>query len=163
MLTNGKKTFKSVDEWIEDMKANETWFEKYIEYPFYQRFWTPLTNFYYGLYHLPGNIKRFFKVVYNYRTWDYQYTLDVLKVALEGQLECLENTKVRGWSHTLVDRDIKDIKITIELIRRIQEDVYCKQEPKVIKNKHYMRLSKLEKQDFDMLGKQMKKIGRWWD
>lgn len=154
---------KTWEDVMKSIKDKETWFEKYIEYPLYRHVWTPINNFYYGLYHLPRNIKRFFKVVWNYRTWDYQYTLDILKVALEGQLECLENTKTRGWSHTLVDRDIKDLKITIELIRRIQEDVYCEKEPVVIKKNHYKKLSELEKQDFELLGEQLKKIGRWWD
>jgi hypothetical protein len=157
------KSFSSVDEWRKHIESKYTWFEKHIEIPFYQNVWNPISTFYYGLIHLPGNIKRWYKVVWNYRVWDSGYTLDALKVGLEGQLESLEASKIRGWCSVHVDRDIKDVKITIELIRRMQEDVYCEKDPVVFKSNHYEKLSKVEKQDMELLGEQMKKIRRWWD
>lgn len=156
-------SLESIESIMQQIRDGETWFEKYIENPLYHRVWTPITNFYRGLCYLPGNIKRFYNVVWNYRVWDSGYTLNLLKSGLEGQLECLEGTKVRGWASETVDRDIKDIKITLEVLRRMDDDTYCQKSPVVFKSGYYERVSKSEKQDIEMLGEQIKKIRRWWD
>ena len=165
MLKQDGKEFESIDELIDHWESKRTWFEKYIELPFHHKFLNPLRDFYYNLKHLPGNIKRWWPVVWNYRTWDYTFTLHALRTSLEGQLECFYNSKERGWYHVGIDKDIKKIKVCIELLKRMEKNDYCLMEYKVFKNEKtkYKRMRMTEQYDVEYLMKLMKNITHWWD
>ena len=159
------KEFKSVEDWNKYINARLTWYDKYISIPIHRTILNPLRDTYYNLKNLPSNIKRWWPVLWNYRTWDSVFTLQALRIALEGQYECFENSKIRGWHHVGIDKDMKNIKVCIDLIKRIEKDNYCMDEYNVFKHEKskYKRMHIQEKNDVDYLMNQLKDIRGWWD
>ena len=62
-IWDGKK-FGTVSELFEHFDSKTTWYEKKIIFPFHRRVINPIKNFYYGLIHLPKNIKKWGKFVW---------------------------------------------------------------------------------------------------
>lgn len=160
-----KKQFDSVDEWLESMEVEQTWFETYIEIPFHHMVINPFRDTYYNLKHFPGNLKRWLPFVWTYRKWDSFYTLKALRISLEGQYEQFEYAKTRGWCSVDIDSQMRDIKICINLIKRIEKDNYCLDEYKVFTDKtsKYKRMYQQEKNDVEYLMHKLKDIKSWWD
>ncbi len=150
---------------LDDIELNFSWFEKYIEIPIYKHVLNPFRDIYYNLIHLPGNLKRWLPFIWTYRTWDSHYTLKALRISLEGQYEQFEYAKKRGWHHVDIDSHMKDIKICITLIKRIEADNYCLEEYKVFscEKTKYKRMHIQEVNDVDYLMHKLKDIKNWWD
>ena len=169
MLKDSKKydegLLKTIDRLSSFHKYNV--FEKYIEMPFRHKIWNPFKDFYWNLKHLPANIKRWWPIIWSYRNWDSHFTLDALKVALQGQKECFEWVEKRGWGSVDNKEYLKDVTVCVELLKRILADDYQNKRfyflydtnPK----KAYEYMRKMEKQDLDYLLKKLKKIKHWWD
>lgn len=150
---------------FEEYEANMSRMDKTLRW-YYCSIWNPISNFWYGLKHLPGNIKRWWSIVWGYRAWDYTYTLKALRVGLEGQLKQFEYANSeRGWAYVGIEKDIHKIKVCINLIDRIVKDDYCLIEYKVFKNSKfkYERIHWTEKNDIEYLMNTMKNIRQWWD
>ena len=93
------------------------------------------------------------------------FTLQALRIALEGQYECFENSKKRGWYHVGIDKDMKNIKVCINIIKRIEKDDYVLTEYKVFTHEKskYKRMHQLERNDVEYLMDMLKDIRGWWD
>lgn len=155
----------NIDKWIEEMNHKMNWFEKYIEIPIHRHILNPFRDTYYNLKHLPSNLKRWLPFVWTYRTWDSVYSLQALRISLEGQYEQFEYAKTRGWHSVDIDSQMKDIKICITLLKRIEKDDYCFGENKVFTDNtsKYKRMTSLEKNDVEYLMHKLKDIKSWWD
>lgn len=85
-----------------------------------------LRKFYYTLrYDIPifiRNIWYFRKALYNYRNWDYKFTLDLFSLSLSDILKGLENNSYEEDSSK--DKKIKNISRAIELLNIISEESY---------------------------------------
>lgn len=66
------------------------------------------------------NIFQWAPILYKDRHWDYTYIYIILRHKLDLQQKHL----AKYGCHEEVDRDVKNIKIAIELLRRIVEDDY---------------------------------------
>ncbi len=160
------KKLTSVEEWMLEIEKNTSWYDKHISIPFHHKVINPIRDFYNSLKQLPKNIKRWWPALWGYRTWDSVYTLQALRIGLEGQLENFEYAKnERGWYHVGIDKDMKNIKVCINLIKKIEKDNYCLEEYKVFNHptSKYKRMHKQEKNDVDYLMNQLKDIRGWWD
>jgi len=85
-----------------------------------------LRKFYYTLrYDIPMFIKNiwyFRKALYNYRNWDYKFTLDLFSLSLSDILKGLENNSYEEDSSK--DKKIKNIRRAVELLNIISEESY---------------------------------------
>ena len=150
---------------IEAMEAEMSRLDKAISW-YYTHIRNPISELYYGLRQLPRNIKRWWPVLWGYREWDSVYTLKALRIGLEGQYDQFDYAlNKRGWYHVGIEKNMKNIKICIELIKRIEKDDYCLIEYKVFKNKKHMynRMASTEKYDVEYLTEKLKDIRYWWD
>lgn len=83
-LSDGKK-FATVEELFTHFDSEIKWYEKKIIFPFHRRFINPIKNFYYGLIHLPRNIKKWGKFIWYDRDWDYSFTLEAFEIKCRSQ------------------------------------------------------------------------------
>lgn len=111
--------FNSVEEWMESMTSRLNWFERNIEIPFYRYFWNYVRDFYYGLLHLPGNIRKWGKFVWNDRDWDSHYTLEALEIKCRAQAKCL----VKGYAENC-ELYAKHALECADALKRLREDEY---------------------------------------
>ncbi len=92
-------------------------------------------------------LARWLPVIWRSRTWDYQYTLNILGYSLTELGECLERSR---------DKEAKRIRYVCALIRRIDEGVAWgmgAKDPDALENMYWNEI-------FDTI----KRYGqRWWD
>lgn len=65
---------------------------------------------------------KFFKVIWNFRGWDYSYNLEIIKKSLEITIESNKNAKV---THIGQDDSIKQMERAVELLNNIIDDNYA--------------------------------------
>ena len=156
--------FDSVEDWMKSISSRLNWFERNIEIPFYRHFWNHVTEFYYGLKHLPGNIKKWGKFVWYDRDWDSCYTLEALEIKCRAQSKYLENGNADGCEIYAVHAlDCADA------LKRLRESEYI--------DYHYelhapIKRSgdEIEKEfndkrnaDLEIIRRSFEEIGAWWD
>jgi hypothetical protein len=70
------------------------------------------------------SLRRFFKTIWNFRSFDYHYTLEVLSVCLRMQLEDFRNEKsFKEIDETRLPKEAK-IERCLQLLSNIKEDNY---------------------------------------
>jgi hypothetical protein len=128
---------------------------KWIQYEISSR----INNFTTGL----RNLWKWKKIIWQDRDWDYFFTYQILKKKLEFQRDHFEQN---GW-HDKSDNDVKTLNECIELINKVQHEVYIDEAinlesdwtEKVLieaENKH----NEARKELFEKLEKN---IEHWWD
>ena len=124
------------------------------------------------------NLIRWFPVVWKDRNWDHSYIYDVLRFKLNNTEHC-----IRNGSHISAGKDADRIKICVNLLDRLRNDVYFDmiygdwdgggslsdinnrtKEEREDFNRRYKHEDYMIKQDIDMLFDIMKKnIQKWWE
>lgn len=155
--------FNSIEEWMQSVSSRLNWFERNIEIPFYRYFWNPISNFYYGLLHLPSNIRKWGKFVWYDRDWDSHYTLEAMEIKCRAQAKCL----VKGYAENS-ELYAKHALECADALKRLREDEYIdyRFELKVqVKNFDDVQKEYEEKRnaDLEIVRKSFAEIGRWWD
>lgn len=155
-----KIDFDNLDQYL---NQNKTFWDK-ISLPIHHNIINPLRDFYHGLKHFPSNIRRWFMFVWSYRTWDSNYSLEALKISLEGQVECFKSSQLPSVN---IEKYIKDISICITLINRINADDYFTEQyeklDKISFKKSHKYCADMSQQDMELLFKKLRKIKYWWD
>ncbi len=156
------KRYNSVTEMFEDFNVHFNWFERNIEIPFRRHIWNHVRDFYYGLMHLPGNIRKWGSFVWNDRDWEYTYTLQALEIKCRAQAKCLENG--HGVNSK---RYAKQALECADALKRLMDDKYIDYS-KIIKSKEeyenaFDNERKLIRQDMGIVKTQLSNIKKWWD
>ncbi len=109
---------KGLKKWWENqpregwLKKTAQWFEfkhrRYISDPYY--------NCKHGI----SNLYNYFWVVWGDRSWDYSGTYDILG----KKFELLRKTILENANHVDFERDCRDMKIAIELLKRLKDEHY---------------------------------------
>ena len=106
------------------------WYEKHISY-----YWQKIIDFYHGI--IPGikNVITWFPIIWKDRQWDHAFLYVVLQKKLDlmyhfWSVKKPKYVKERGWHLTERDRkNIKEILICKELVKRLMEDEYSFKNP----------------------------------
>lgn len=94
---------------------------------------------------------------WKWRSWDYQYGLD----ALEHHLVALEKAVREGY-HMNAEKDARDIRVTIELLRR--KDYYPSKFLAECTREDLKRRDAKQKEDWEYLWKHISRnMKKWWD
>lgn len=162
-IVTSKKTYNSVIEMFEDFNLHFNWFERNIEIPFHRYIWNHVRDFYYGLMHLPGNIRKWGKFVWYDRDWEYIYTLQALEIKCRAQAKCLEK-----GSGVNCKRYAKQALECADALKRLTEDKYIDYTTIVDKSKEDVKLAfdneqKMIRQDMGIVKTQFSNIKKWWD
>jgi hypothetical protein len=162
-IKTDKKEYTTVQEWFDDMGSKFNWFERNIEIPFYRYFWNYVREFYYGLIHLPGNISKWGKFVWNDRDWEYAYTLEALEIKCRAQANCLK----KGYAENseLHAQQALDCE---EALKRLRMDEYVDYRLEISGNKRdatdvMKEYSDKRNVDLEIVHKSFENINRWWD
>lgn len=155
--------FNSVEEWIENRYTRFNWFERNIEIPFYRYFWNYVTNFYYGLRHLPGNIRKWCKFVWYDRDWDSCYSMEALEIKCRAQAKYLlhgnaEDSELYA-QHALECADA---------LKRLREDEYIDFHNELVKNNWnpdgiQQKYEEKRNVDLEIVKKSFAEMPKWWD
>ena len=156
------KEYATVQEWVDDMNAGFNWFERNIEFPFHRLICNHVRDFYYGLMHLPGNIRKWGSFVWYDRDWEYVYTLQALEIKCRAQAKCLEK-----GSGVNSKRYAKQALDCADALKRLTEDKYIDY-TKIVKNKEDVKLAfdneqKMIRQDMGIVKTQLSNVRKWWD
>lgn len=111
-----------------------------------------LRNLKYGL----KNLRIFFKVIWNFRPWDYVYTLELFQAGLIELMKCLENGN--EIDETRLPK-IKNLRRTIDILDNIIKDKYWAIDS-------YEDYQILQDDEFKELGNILfgeKGLRGWWD
>ena len=106
-------------------------------------------------------VLKWIPVIWKTHTWDYGYTLIILKRSLEDLYNCIDEYGVHVNKH----RELKRMKVTLLLLDRIIKDDYYMQEPFFDNEKHKFEcMVSRERLDEELLYKYLWKYGSgWWD
>jgi len=156
--------FDSVEEWMQSISSRLNWFERNIEIPFYRYFWNHVKEFYYGLKHLPGNIRKWGKFVWYDRDWDSYYTLEAFEIKCRAQAKCLVNGNAENSE--LYAKHALDCA---GALKRLREDEYVdyhfgsvprtKEMYEAIFKEHEEKRTA----DLKIVSDSMNEIRSWWD
>ena len=163
-IVDGKK-LDSVNDFIAYMDSQITWYEKWFFHPYFKWISEPIKNFYYGLIHLPKNIKKWGKFVWYDRDWDYSFTLEAFEIKCRAQGN---NLSKYGNAVDSKERAEQCFKCS-DALKRMREDNYTsdidelvydnKIEYKVWSETHEERLNK----DKEIIKQSIDIIQGWWD
>jgi len=116
-----------------------------------------------------NNLKNWFKIIWKDREWDHGYFYEIIYFKLERMLKFYENKSLVTVCEERRLRTVKQLKLTMFVLKRIIDDDYYLFE-------EYDRLSKInqkwalkyikemQEQDMDMFNKCIKKYSPcWWD
>ena len=109
---------QTVEEMFKEFEKELTWFEKYIEIPFYVHFWNHIKEFYYNLLHFPSNIRKWARFVWNDRDWNSQYNLEAFEIKCRSQAKHFDDGSEEGAKIS------KEALECAEALKRIREDDY---------------------------------------
>lgn len=162
-IKTDKKQYSTVQEWFDDMGSNFNWFERKIEIPFHRYFWNYVSDFYYGLIHLPGNIRKWGKFVWNDRDWDSCYTLEAFEIKCRAQANCLkkgyaENSELHAQQALDCAEAIKRLRMNEYIDYRFEPnkpDVACEN----LETEYFEKRNA----DLEIVRKSFENIGSWWD
>ena len=161
-IKTDKKEYATAQEWFADMNASLNWFERNIEIPFYRHIWNHVRDFYYGLRHLPGNIRKWGSFVWYDRDWEYVYTLQALEIKCRAQAKCLEK-----GSGVNSKRYAKQALDCADALKRLIEDKYVDYTKEYKTKEDYQRAfdyeEKMVRQDLGTVKTQISNIRKWWD
>jgi len=157
------KKYTNMQEWLDELQSKLNWFERNIEIPFYRHIWNPVRDFYYGLIHLPGNIRKWAKFVWTDRDWDYEHTLEAMEIKCRAQAKLLktyahaENSEKYG----------NEALACAEALKRIRLDDYFSDmlgefNKALPENFHEMYEAKMN-EDIQIVKDSFDKIRHWWD
>ena len=155
--------FDSVEDWMNSISSRLNWFERNIEIPFYRHFWNHVTEFYYGLKHLPRNIKKWARFVWYDRDWDSYFTLEAFEIKCRAQAKCLNNGHAENS-----EIYAKHAFECAEALKRLREDEYVDFHYKFTTTK--LNVDEIEMEynnkrnaDIEIIKKSIDEINYWWD
>lgn len=162
-MTNHEEKVSLNDYWqffkeYKDMNI----FEK-ITYKYY-RVREFVSGFWYNLLSFPRNFKKWYKVVWNDRDYDYHYLLVVVENKLKYMSKSFEKSPIEDG-----EKISKDMEILREAIERLIKDDYILEnsdemlkasKPDVIK--YYEDIEKKYQEDLNILKESVDKLRTWW-
>lgn len=131
--------------------------------------WGKIRGYFFSIKYGIENLIKWFPIIWKDRDWDQWYLLHIMQKKLEGMEKLI---RVHG-NHVSAESDAKEIRICIELIKRIngEDDFSISDSPRfkelyknVSPKEAYDYLFKMETYYKDELFNRMRKhITSWWD
>lgn len=149
---------ESFEKLCKELEDNMTWWDRYIVSPFYQSFWCHVEAIYYGLKHLPGNLKKWAMFVWHDRDWDYSYTLQALEI------KCHSQSKSIGLYGNSIDKDkhSEQAKKMAEVLKRLREENYWDDNQPITKEE-YEKGQEERNKDIQYLKDHIEELFTWWE
>ena len=147
------------------------YFKEYNDYTFFEKVtykYYRLREFlkinWYNLLEFPRNFKKWFKIIWNDRDYDYHYLLIILENKLKYMSKSFEKSPIEEG-----EKISKDIEKLREAIERLIKDDYvlenCEELLKADKKdvvKYYEEIEKKYQEDLNILKQSVDKFRTWW-
>lgn len=154
----------SLDEYWQFFKENNdyTFFEK-VTYKYY-RVREFVSRFWYNLLEFPRNFKKWFKIIWNDRDYDYHYLLIILENKLKYMSKSFEKSPIEDGEN--ISKEIENLR---EAIERLIKDDYVLENYEEMLNadkkdvvKYYEEIEKKYQDDLNILKESVDKLRTWW-
>lgn len=140
-----------------DVKITKT--DLYIWFPLHRAFVAPLRNFYYNLKHLPKNLTKWARFVWNDRDWDCEHTYEAFEIKCRAQARLLTKHGNAENSQEMASQALE----CAEALKRLRLHEYIDYEQINNTDLALEKETELRNKDIEIVKKHISNIMNWWD